>query len=272
MALSDIDLDRLFRLRFKSKVNEKQAATNREVEAVTRDYWGRGLAQSGMLPARLARIQTDGVPELVEEILRTLERDSRGIAQSDVDSFWGRARSVLGEEITTEFRRRSSSVRQQAGKTMVVDQRVLDAHFSQHLMTIKARLAELVEEIRMSQKLRGEVGDGGGVNINVSNSPGANVNTGHIGGSQTSHIMTSDAAAILDAIRVALRGDSSLAPAARQDALAEVQIIEAQLQKTKPNKRTVRESLDVLAKIASIGGLVLKLSQVLGPALLALTS
>ncbi|WP_123784096.1 hypothetical protein [Corallococcus macrosporus] len=97
--------------------------------------------------------------------------------------------------------------------------------------------------------------------IYVSNSPGANVNAGNIGSSQVSNVAVADDANILRQVRETLMRDASLKPAERQDALAEVQIVEAQLAKSKPNKGALRDSLDTLGRISSVGSFVVKLSE-----------
>lgn len=103
-----------------------------------------------------------------------------------------------------------------------------------------------------------------GAFVYVSNSPGANVNTGHVGGSQISHVITSDTASLVSQIREMLKSDAHLAESERRDALAEVQVIEVQLSKSKPSGVALRESLDVLGRISSIGSFILKLGEKLG--------
>ncbi|QQR43404.1 hypothetical protein JKA73_30880 [Myxococcus xanthus] len=271
MRRPTIDVERYVRLCFRTVLDEETQQTKIAVDAVNHEYASRRTSYSGAHAAQLAVVNLEGAKALLEKTLVVLERDSVDMESTEFDGFWGSVGVELERQISSELRRRKSSVvaflnvQSPNGPRRFLE---IDQIFGQRAANMLSRLGERIEEVKMSQKLRGEGATGRPGSIVVRDSPGANVNTGYVGGSQVSNVSMSDSARILGQMREILSGDASLAPSERQDALAEVQVIEAQLQKTKPNGHMVKESLDVLAKVGSIGGFAIKLSELLGPLLL----
>lgn len=98
--------------------------------------------------------------------------------------------------------------------------------------------------------------------VTVINSPGANVNTGHLAGSQSSSSLA-EVQALLDAARAALRTDGSLSNEAKADTDAELRIVSTQLEKSKPDKTAIQRSLDTMGRVSSIGSFLLKVGELL---------
>jgi len=68
---------------------------------------------------------------------------------------------------------------------------------------------------------------------------------------------------LLDAIEEKLRADTSLDQRAREDALSDVTMARAQLERPEPNKRAALALIDPLAKVAAIGEFVARLGGLL---------